>query len=136
MTYQEGRKDGDHTPTCSAFFVPAEIVHAWRRNQKMIDLDRPGDKQLGDKVLSLEQAIERDTVPPPDKQMIVARKLGEFLTSKKTCDGSAITTPASNIIAAPASSETADECVLSEIPISYRPKAKKLMRAWPQKGMT
>ena len=76
-------------------------------------------------------------VPPPDKQMIVARKLGEFLTSKKMRDGgSAITTPASNIIAAPASNETADECVLSEIPISYRPKAKKLMRAWSQKGMT
>ena len=140
MTYREDRKDGDHTGTCSAFFVPAEIVHAWRRNQKVIDLNRPGDKQLGDKVLSLEQAIERDTVPSPDKQMIVARKLGEFLTSKKTRDsGSAIATLASNIIAAPASSETTageDERVLSEIPISYRPKAKKLMRAWSQKGMT
>ena len=134
MTHQE---DGDrHTPTCSAFFVPAEIVHAWRRNQKVIDLDRPDDKQVGDKVLSLERAIERDTVPPPDKQMIVARKLGEFLTSKKMRDvGSAITPP----VAAPASSETAmseDERFLSEIPMSYRSKAKKLMHAWSQKGMT
>ena len=104
MTHQE---DGDrHTPTCSAFFVPGEIVHAWRRNQKVIDLDRPDDKQVGDKVLSLERAIERDTVPPPDKQMIVARKLGEFLTSKKARDvGSAIAPP----VAAPASSETTHE---------------------------
>ena len=138
MNYQEDRKDGDHTPTCSAFFVPAEIVHARRRNQKVIDLDRPGDKQLGDKVLSLEQVIERETVPPPDKQMIVARKLGEFLTSKKTRDATSAITPPGNI-AAPARSETAmgeDECFLSEIPISYRPKAKKLMCAWSQKGMT
>ena len=134
MTHQA---DGDrHTPACSAFFVPGEIVHAWRRNQKVIDLDRPDAKQVGDKVLSLERAIERDTVPPPDKQMIVARKLGEFLTSKKARDvGSAIAPP----VAAPASSETSmseDERVLSEIPMSYRSKAKKLMRAWSQKGMT
>ena len=134
MTHQE---DGDrHTPACSAFFVPGEIVHAWRRNQKVIDLDRPDDKQVGDKVLSLERAIERDTVPPPDKQMIVARKLGEFLTSKKARDvGSAIAPP----VAAPASSETPmseDERILSEILMSYRSKAKKLMHAWSQKGMT
>ena len=29
-----------------------------------------------------------------------------------------------------------DERVLSEIPMSYRSKAKKLMHAWSQKGMT
>ena len=136
MTHQE---DGDHhTPTCSAFFVPGEVVHAWRRNQKVIDLDRPDDKQVADKVLSLERAIERDTVPPPDKQMIVARKLGEFLTSKKARDvGRAIAPPVA--AAPPASSETPmseDERFLSEIPVSYRSKAKKLMRAWSQKGMT
>ena len=136
MTHQE---DGDHhTPTCSAFFVPGEVVHAWRRNQKVIDLDRPDDKQVADKVLSLERAIERDTVPPPDKQMIVARKLGEFLTSKKARDvGRAIAPPVA--AAPPASSETPmseDERFLSEIPVSYRSNAKKLMRAWSQKGMT
>ena len=116
MTHQE---DGDHhTPTCSAFFVPGEVVHAWRRNQKVIDLDRPDDKQVADKVLSLERAIECDTVPPPDKQMIVARKLGEFLTSKKARDvGRAIAPPVA--AAPPASSETPmseDERFLSEIP--------------------
>ena len=101
MTHQE---DGaHHTPACSAFFVPGEVVHAWRRNQKVIDLDRPDDKQVGDKVLSLERAIERDTVPPPDKQMIVARKLGEFLTSKKARDvGRAIAPPVAAAAAAAA----------------------------------
>ena len=142
MNYQ-GSKEGNRTqmPGCSAFFVPAYVVHVWRRNQKVIDLDRLADKHLGDKVLNMEKAIEHDTVLPPDKQMIVARKLGEFLTSKKTCDAtSAITTPINMAAAATASKrrwgETAmseDERFLSEIPPSYRVKAKKLMHVWSQR---
>ena len=141
MNYLGDQKEAneDQTPGCSAFFVPADIVHAWRRNQKVIDLDRPADKQLADKVLSLEQAIERDTVPAPDKQMIVGRKLGEFLTSKKTRDvGSAFTAP-SNVATVGKRGETAmskDERFLSQIPPSYRPKAKILVHAGSQRGMT
>ena len=133
--------DEDHTPGCSAFFVPADIVHAWRRNQRVMELDRPADKQLADKVVSLEQAIERDVEPPTDKQMIVARRLGEFLTSKKTRNvdvDDAFTAP-SNMATVGKQGEIAmskDERFLSQIPPSYRRKAKKLMDAWSQRGMT
>lgn len=134
--------DKDHTPGCSAFFVPADIVHAWRRNQRVLELDRPADKQLADKVVSLEQAIEHDVEPPTDKQIIVARRLGEFLTSKKARNvnvDNAFTAPSNMITVGKNRGEIAmskEERVLSQIPPSYRRKAKKLMDAWSQRGMT
>ena len=120
--------DDNHTPGCSAFFVPADIVQAWRRNQRVMELDRPADKQLADKVVSLQQAIERDVEPPTGKQMIVTRRLGAFLTRKKTRNVDDAFTAPSNVATVGKQGEIAmskDECFLSQIPPSYRLKAKK-----------
>ena len=75
---------------CTGYLVPADVVRAWQRNQKLLEIDRPADKNVGDKLAELERVVKRkdddDVIPPSDKQMIVARKLGNFLTSKKTGD--------------------------------------------------
>lgn len=129
--------DEDPPPGCSAFFVPADIVHAWRRNQRVLELDRPADKQLVDKAVSLERAIGRDGVPPTDKQMIVARRLGEFLASKKSRDVDRTFTASDHVATtARAQDEDDDKRLLSRIPPSYRSKAEKLMGEWSRRGMT
>ena len=74
--------------TCTGYLVPADVVRAWQRNQKVLEIDRPAGKNvIGDKLAELEQAVKRkdddNVIPPSDKQMIVARKLGDFLTSKE-----------------------------------------------------
>lgn len=144
MSGQEVEKEGNAeqpTSACSAFFVPADVVHAWRRNQKVEELDRPADKQLTTQLLDMEKALERNTLPPPDKQRLVARKLGNFLTSKKTRDVSNAIAPTAGVSEATASGAVSgavskDERLLAEVPMSYRGKAKKLMRAWHERGMT
>ena len=71
--------------TCTGYLVPADVVRAWQRNQKVLEIDRPADKNIGDKFAEVKQIVKHkdDVIPPSDKQMIVARKLGNFLTSKE-----------------------------------------------------
>ena len=72
---------------------------------------------------------------------ILVQRTNQILTSKKTRDVARAFTAPSNMATASKRQwgETAmskGECFLSEIPPSYRPKAKKLMHAWSQRGMT
>ena len=71
--------------TCTGYLVPADVVRAWQRNQKVLEIDRPADKNVGDTLVELEQIVKHkdDVIPPSDKQILVARKLGDFLTSKE-----------------------------------------------------
>ena len=65
--------------TCTGYLVPADVVRAWQRNQKVLEIDRPADKNIGDKLAEVEQIVKHKdgVIPPSDKQM--ARKLGDFL---------------------------------------------------------
>ena len=112
--------------TCTGYLVPADVVRAWQRNQKVLEIDRPADKNVGDKLAELEQAVKRkdgdDVIPPSDEQMIVARKLGDFLTSKKTrginnatvsCEGLPTSTGQTD------TTQTPEERMLANIPVTY-----------------
>ena len=129
--------------TCTGYLVPADVVRAWQRNQKVLEIDRPADKNVGDKLTKLDQAVKRkdgdDVIPPSDKQMIVARKLGDFLTSKKTrgIDNATVSLeglPTS--IGQTDTTQTPGERMLANIPVTYIRRARKIMRAWAEKGMT
>ena len=41
---------------CTGYLVPADVVRAWQRNQKVLEIDRPADKNVGEKLAELEQA--------------------------------------------------------------------------------
>ena len=129
--------------TCTGYLVPADVVRAWQRNQKVLEIDRPADKNVGDKLAELEQAVKRkdgdDVIPPSDKQMIVAHKLGDFLTSKKTrgIDYAAVSREGLPTSAGQTdTTQTPEERMLANIPVTYIQRARKIMRAWADKGTT
>ena len=129
--------------TCPGYLVPADVVRAWQRNQKVLEIDRPADKNVGEKLTELEQAVKRkdgdDVIPASDKQMIVARKLGNFLTSKKTrgIDNVAVSREGLPTSAGqPDTTQTPEERMLANIPGTYTRRARKIMQAWAEKGMT
>ena len=129
--------------TCTGYLVPADVVRAWQRNQKVLEIDRPADKNVGEKLTELEQAVKRkdgdDVIPASEKQMIVARKLGNFLTSKKTrgIDNVAVSHEGLPTSAGqPDTTQTIEERMLANIPDTYTRRARKIMQAWAEKGMT
>ena len=78
-------------------------------------------------------------IPPSDKQMIVARKLGDFLTSKKTrgIDNAVVSREGLPTSAGqPDTTQTPEERMLANILATYMWKARKIMQAWAEKGMT
>ena len=128
---------------CTGYLVPADVVRAWQRNQKLLEIDRPADKNVGDKLAELERVVKRkdddDVIPPSDKQMIVARKLGDFLTSKKTrgIDNAVVSREGLPTSAGQTdTTQMPEERMLANIPVTYIRKARKIMQAWAEKGMT
>ena len=125
---------------CSGYLVPADIVHAWHRNQRLLDLDRPADKQLGDRLAQLERAIKRDAIPAPDKQVTVAQELGKFLTSKKARAADATAAATRPLVASSSGRSTrvdeVRERALTGVPASYKRKGENIVKSWAEKGMT
>ena len=128
---------------CTGYLVPADVVRAWQRNQKLLEIGRPADKNIGDKLAELEQVVKRkdddDVIPPSDKQMIVARKLGNFLTSKKTrgIDNAVVSREGLPTSAGQTdTTQMSEERMLANILVTYIRKARKIMQAWAEKGMT
>ena len=141
MTTDVGSAEPSIDSTCTGYLVPADIVHAWQHNQKLLEIDRPADKNVGDMLVELEQVVKHkdDVIPLSDKQMLEARKLGDFLTSKKTRGVNNVVVSHAGL---PPSTEQTDSTQMSEektlasIPGSYIPKARKILQAWREKGMT
>ena len=78
-------------------------------------------------------------IPASDKQMLMARKLGNFLTSKKTrgIDNALVSREGLPTSAGQTdSTHTPEERTLASIPDSYQPKPRKILQAWREKGMT
>lgn len=142
MTTEAGRAEPSTDPACTGYLVPADIVRAWQRNQKLLEIDRPADKDVGEKLVELEQAVKRseDAIPPSDKQILVARKLGDFLTSKKTrrADNAVVSRKGlpSSSTGQMDSAQASEEGMLASVPASYIPRARKILQAWKEKGMT
>ena len=133
--------ESSNDSACTGYLVPADVVRAWQRNQKLLEIDRPADKNVGDKLTELEQVVRRkdDVIPPSDKQMIVAHKLGDFLTSKKTrgIDNAVVSREGLPTSAGQTdTTQTSEERMLANIPVTYIRKARKIMQAWAEKGMT
>lgn len=129
--------DPSVNPACSGYLVPADIVRAWQRNQKLLEIDRSADKHVGDKLIELDHAVKhKDNVAPSDKQRIVGRKLGDFLLVKKMrgIDNASVSLPSSAGQAN--ATQTVEERTLANIPITYKQRARKIMQSWADKGMS
>ena len=127
---------------CTGYLVPADLVRAWQCNQKLLEIDRPVDKNVGDNLAELERVVkckDDDVITPSDKQMIVAGKLGDFLTSKKTrgIDNAVVSRDGLPTSAGQTdTTQTPEERMLASIPVTYVPRTRKILQAWGEKGMT